>query len=405
MKKSISLLLLGILLGTVFPASAQIATGTSGTCTWTLADDGTLTVTSGTLAAWDTQAPWANYAAQVRTVSIPAEAGTVSATTLHAMFQGMGEATTFDLSGLLMTFPGDRKACQDLFDGCTALRMLTLPAQTDIVWESTALTIAGGCRLQVVGTGTAWHPLGASFDQASLATGLTTLCQSGTKQTLVLTKSLTADTYTLSSASGLGTFCYPVAVSLTESDGGYLADAYTVTGMTTDPTATDIHEGDYVLVLHYVGDGESIPAHTPVIVYKPGGATLALSAVENASIAPVPVEQEGNWLAGCYTTFSIAGDRDYVMQNKKSHGVAFYPVNPSRPVSAKAFRSFLRLPADAPEVAALALQLPASPTAIAPVSPCQSVPREGIYTLSGQPVEHMRPGQVYILNGHKVVVR
>lgn len=287
MKKSIFLLLLGVLLGTVLPAGAQIAQDTCGTCAWTVSTDGTLTITPGTLDAWETQAPWADYAAQVRAVSIPASTGTVVPTTLHAMFQGMSEATTFDLSGLRMDFAGDRSASQDLFRGCTALRMLTLPAQTDIVWQSTALTLAGGCRLQAVGSGTA----------------------------------------------------------------------------------------------------------------------LALPAAVGVSLAPVAVEQEGNWLAGCYTAFSIAGDRDYVMQNKASHGVAFYPVNPDKPVKAKAFRSFLRLPADAPEVAALALQLPADPTAIAPVAPPQAAVREGVYTLSGQPVEHMRPGQVYIINGRKVVVR
>jgi len=89
-------------------AFAEIASGTSGGCTWTISDDGTLTIkptngTSGTLDAWGTahsDVPWFNYKEQVTKVVVNAS---VIAKICRHMFREMSSCTEIDLSGLTTT--------------------------------------------------------------------------------------------------------------------------------------------------------------------------------------------------------------------------------------------------------------------------------------------------------------
>lgn len=90
---------------------ALIANGVSGTCNWTLADDGALTVTpesgdKGELIGWTANSrPWSDYCSQVTSVKFN---GTIYTKQCKGMFSECTNVKTIDL-GNIMT------------DGCTSM--------------------------------------------------------------------------------------------------------------------------------------------------------------------------------------------------------------------------------------------------------------------------------------------
>lgn len=424
----------------------------SGECQWTLDAAGTLTikpadgVTSlpAKLPEWeDYQAPWAANAEQVRRVVIPTTtdgAIAVEATTLRTMFSGMKQADSFDLSGLQLAYTGQTSMVQNMFQDCESVKILKLSAGTNLEWSATALAIPADAadmyRLQVVAGGTPFDPAGAAHAAADIAKGLD---QADTDYkdgyTVVLTRRLTTfddsgqdqTTYTLTAQldadNGLGTLCWPVSVSSTDSEGKSYFEAYTVTGTEADPSHSD-HD-DAVLVLQRVNTQDNhywIPPHTPVIICGEPGANISLPLKENNntttthttgyySLAPVPVTATGDWLVGSYTPILFDGQNDYVLQvhdQSQLHPLGFFWVDPAKHYYTTAHRCFLRVPGEQTHTA-FSLQVPSHATAsiAAPDAAATQQPavRQGIYTLSGERVSHIEPGRVYILNGRKVIVK
>lgn len=434
------------------PAALWAQSTVSGECQWTLDAAGTLTikpadgVTSlpAKLPEWeDGGAPWAAKAEQVRRVVIPTTADggiAVEATTLRTMFKGMKLADCFDLSGLQLAYVGQTTMVQNMFSGCERVKMIKLSAGTNLEWSATAIAIqadvANTYRLQVVAGGTPFAPAGAAYAAADIVRGLDQADELYTGgYTVVLTRRLTTiddsgqdqTTYKLTAQldadNGLGTLCWPVSVSSTDSEGKSYFEAYTVTGTEADPSHTG-HD-DAVLVLQRVNTQDNhywVPPHTPVIICGDPGAEISLPLKENNntttthttgyySLAPVPVTATGDWLVGSYTPILFDGQNDYVLQvhpDSQLHPLGFFWVNPEGHYYTTAHRCFLRVPGEQTHTA-FSLQVPshttASITAPDAVASPKPAARQGIYTLAGERVSHMEPGRVYILNGRKVIVR
>ena len=112
----------GILTGTADTAdAATIASGTSGTCTWTIDSDYTLTVSAGTMKDWeDYYPPWVQYASEIRSVKTTGKVVLLSGSYL---FYGCKLLEELDLSN----FDTSRvKEMHYMFNGCSALKSLDL---------------------------------------------------------------------------------------------------------------------------------------------------------------------------------------------------------------------------------------------------------------------------------------
>lgn len=99
-------LILAVAFIPVFAAPAQaadVASGTSGGCTWTIDSEGTLTVRptsgkGGTLADLDGSAPWKAHAESI--ISARIMPGVSGGTSLDGLFAGCSKLRSVDLSGL-----------------------------------------------------------------------------------------------------------------------------------------------------------------------------------------------------------------------------------------------------------------------------------------------------------------
>jgi len=111
-------------------ALAEIASGTSGTCTWVIDDDGTLTISpaegedEGTLGSWTkiTQSPWAmQYATKIKKVVVKEKV--YVAETGKYLFSGLSYCESMDLSGL-----DTSKATNlsNMFSNCSSLTSLDI---------------------------------------------------------------------------------------------------------------------------------------------------------------------------------------------------------------------------------------------------------------------------------------
>jgi len=111
----------------------NIASGTSGTCTWEIDANGTLTIhptsgDEGVLGVWSYAGmpegvpgrPWEPLRKHIVSVKI---VGDVKAQTCDRMFQGCGNLTSVDLSGLDTT---DVTEMAEMFEGCQSLTSLDL---------------------------------------------------------------------------------------------------------------------------------------------------------------------------------------------------------------------------------------------------------------------------------------
>lgn len=121
------LLFVFVALAMVSPSNcfADIASGVSGTCTWSISDDGTLTVqpksgSEGTLGSWEkqTETPWHEYCQNIKNAVFK---GKVLAKTCCGLLFSCNNMTRVDLSGL------DTKNVTDMswmFGDCWCLESL-----------------------------------------------------------------------------------------------------------------------------------------------------------------------------------------------------------------------------------------------------------------------------------------
>lgn len=409
----------GFMPGGVDAQTAPVS-GTSGTCTWSIANE-TLTISAGTLADWTadggTDAPWHDAAGSIRSIKV--EDG-CHAATLARMFADMPYLQSMDIYGLDMS--GVANMAADMFSGTQCPRMFTLPAYAKTKDDSfitlPEFDVAEASRVAQVGNGTALSPAGGTFVSTQAMVGSGYKYGDGARHTYVLEKTLDESVYTLNSVTGYGTLCYPVDVNFYDDDREeWLADAYKATGL------KDVDGSRVVVLTPYYGNDGTIPANTPVMLFRKGGTAdveIKLNASSApVSIAPVTVAEQGSMLVGCNGAVSLFGTVDgsadrnksvqYVYQNH-SGNVQFYRVDPAKPIHMPSYRCYLQLPESA---VAEGLNAPAMPsnfddgaTGIGGIADGGSVlaHRKGIYDLSGRRVDEMKTGVVYIVDGVKMMV-
>lgn len=194
-------------------------------------------------------------------------------------------------------------------------------------------------------------------------------------------KDLKESELTITAANQWGTLCYPNEVEVPAG-----AQAYTATGVV-----------DGVIELAEV-EG-TIPANTPVLVYAEEGATLTLPAVKHVTSLAKPVKADGNLFVGCTGAFTLNQNNQYVLQ-KQNDEVAFYRVNPEKPITTVAYRCYLET-VSTESGAKIGISFDDA-TGISEVKTENS---NSIYDLSGRKVEKMQKGVIYIINNHKVIVK
>ena len=102
-------------------AAALPASGTWGTCSWTIDEDGVLTIGAGTGSSISGTSPWSTYASQITKVK---ESGTVVLPAdSHSLFYGFSKLTDFDSSSLNTMSVTNMNS---MFANCTALNELDL---------------------------------------------------------------------------------------------------------------------------------------------------------------------------------------------------------------------------------------------------------------------------------------
>ena len=89
-----------------------IASGTCGTCDWTIDEDGVLTISAGQLADWGENPPWQQSPVSIKSVKTT---GIVVLATGHRMFAGMSYLTEIDTSGFDTSKVTDMS---EMFSGC-----------------------------------------------------------------------------------------------------------------------------------------------------------------------------------------------------------------------------------------------------------------------------------------------
>lgn len=194
-------------------------------------------------------------------------------------------------------------------------------------------------------------------------------------------KDLKESTLSILAANEWGTLCYPNDVEIPEGVTAY--------------TATAIGENDVIELAEVEG---TIPANTPVLLSTTANATLTLPATKHVTSLAAPVTKDGNLLVGCTGAFDLNEATQYVLQ-KQNDGVAFYRVNPVKPITTKAYRCYLELPSSA------AAKIGFSFGEATGISSVKTSRLNQIYDLNGRKIEKMQKGVVYIINNHKVIVK
>lgn len=436
MKKRFITSMLTLMAGTVIGAYGQTEgttpSGTCGSCTWKVEHE-TLTIqptegTEGTLDKWDDSAPWNKYSDGIRRIKIE---NTVKPATVKNMFANMKKLIYMDISGLDLTniTNNDTEGTNSgMFTGtqCPYVMILPKPKSTDDfelpIPDFTKSN--SNSALQRVGNGDLANPNGAIFHSL---TEMKNEWGKATSETLdnwggtyVLTCKLVESEYKTNATTGLGTLCYPLDVKLVDNN-EWIANAYKVA------SASDGQS--YTLVLTKLGlsdltSSQNLPPNTPVMLYKKGGATISLPGNNEKyySLAPHEIKcTDGNMLVGCYGYSILFGDPNnynednstqYVYQtNSKTQKTAFYRINPNTPVHTVPFRCYLELPEAAANNRLNApkfdFSIPSGDTTgiTSAVSDTADSPQQGVFDLQGHRVSDMVPGNIYIVNGIKVLVR
>ena len=186
----------------------------------------------------------------------------------------------------------------------------------------------------------------------------------------------------VSATNKFGTCILPFDYEL-PADGSL--EAYTCAEATAD-----------ALVLTKAG---KIAAYTPYILYSEAGFSATLSGTVDATKYPADGIVQSGYLVGTVVQTQLTEATSYVMQNQGS-GVKFYQVDPASPFVLTAGKCYVELP-EGTNVASL--RIGGSTTGIELIHNSEFRILNCIYNLFGQRVEKMLPGQVYIVNGRKVV--
>lgn len=159
----------------------------------------------------------------------------------------------------------------------------------------------------------------------------------------------------------------------------------------------DTHTDD-ALVLTKVTE---MAAYTPYILYSEAGFSATISGTVDAAKYPAGGIVKSGHLVGTLVQTELTEATSYVMQNQ-GQGVKFYQVDPTIPFVLSAGKCYVELP-EGTNVSSL--RIGGSTTGIESIHNSEFIIQNCIYNLLGQPVTHMLPGRVYIVNGRKVIAK
>ena len=189
-------------------------------------------------------------------------------------------------------------------------------------------------------------------------------------------------TLKVSATNKFGTCILPFDYAL-PADGSL--EAYTCSEYTAD-----------ALVLE---KASKIAAYTPYIIYSEKGFSQTISGTVDATKYPANGIVKSGHLVGTVVQTELTEATSYVMQNQ-GQGPKFYQVDPASPFVLSAGKCYVELP-EGTNVSSL--RIGGSTTGIESIHNSEFIIQNCIYNLLGQPVTHMLPGRVYIVNGRKVI--
>lgn len=176
------------------------------------------------------------------------------------------------------------------------------------------------------------------------------------------------------------TLCYPADVTLAEGMKAY--------------KATDVVNG----VVELVEVETTVPAYEPVLLYCAETAVLELPATSYVYNGAPSIKHDGNIFVGCLASSTLNQSNQYILQ-KQNDEVAFYRVNPEKPITTVPYRCYLET--ESTEAAKLGIAIDETTG----ISEVKAENRNDIYDLSGRKVEKMQKGVIYIINNHKVIIK
>ena len=138
-----------------------------------------------------------------------------------------------------------------------------------------------------------------------------------------------------------------------------------------------------------------IEAYTPYILYSETGFSATISGEVDAVNYPEGGTVKSGHLVGTVVKQQLTEETSYVMQNQ-GEGAMFYRVNPASPFALAAGKCYVELPAG---TSASALRIGGTTG----IEPSTFNSQFSIFNLLGQPITHMLPGRIYIVNGRKVI--
>lgn len=185
----------------------------------------------------------------------------------------------------------------------------------------------------------------------------------------------------VSASNQFGTCILPFDYAL-PADGSL--EAYTCSSHTAD-----------ALVLE---KATQIAAYTPYILYSEAGFSQTISGAVDATKYPADGIVKSGHLVGVVAQTELTGATSYVMQNQ-GQGPMFYQVDPAYPFVLAAGKCYVELPEGA-SVSALRI---GGTTSIDNGQLTMDNAPNAIYNIVGLRVETMKPGQIYIVNGRKVI--
>lgn len=177
------------------------------------------------------------------------------------------------------------------------------------------------------------------------------------------------------------TLCYPAEVTLSNG-----VQAYKATG---------VNDG----VIELIEVETTVPAYEPVLLYSAEPAVQALPAASYVYNGVPTVKHDSNIFVGCLASSILNQSNQYVLQ-KQNDEVAFYRVNPAKPITTVPYRCYLETTS-----AEAGAKIGIFFDDVTGISDVKADNRNVIYDLSGRKVEKMQKGVVYIINNHKVVVK
>lgn len=150
----------------------------------------------------------------------------------------------------------------------------------------------------------------------------------------------------------------------------------------------------------------NVPAGTPVLLYKAGGATEDIPVMTGAAAV-----SDNDLVAGNATTASAGvattdGDYTNMILNNGDYGIGFYYAAGKTVATNRAYLHINKsLAPDAAADSRMVMVFADETTGITSLTPSPSTKGEGsVYTLSGQRVEKPAKG-LYIVNGKKVIIK